>query len=146
MNDDIKKAINKIALFLKELDFKKKALTWHKKKKEFILLIDLQRSAWSPEYYVNVGIILDNDNELSLKTHNSDIRYRVSCLNKQNEYRDIYKIEDDFDSIIQLIQNQVIDVFDNMENIEEVKAKILTDGEEEYLLTLKAKEKFHIKE
>ncbi len=144
MNEEIKNGIDKINNYLKALGFKKKALTWFKEKKEFTLLIDLQKSSWSPEYYVNVGIMLDKKkNAVDFKTYKSEVQYRVIEKDANQKTKEIYELEKEIDKIISLIQIQVINVFSNLETLEEIASKIM-ESKERYVLTVRAKEILHI--
>lgn len=132
MEENVKIAINKLAQYLKVIGFKKNALIWIKEKSEFVLVVDLQKSAWSSEYYVNVGISFNKVNISLLKTYKCDIQYRV--INN----KDIYKIEEDTEGVILSIQEQVINIFLQLETIEDI-GLVISENKDRYLLTSRAK-------
>lgn len=143
MNEEIKKQVEKLNNYLKALGFKKKSLTWFKEKKEFTLLIGLQKSSWSPEYYVNVGIMLEKKDVKDLKTYKSEVQYRVDEEDNNQKVKDIYQLDKEMDKVITLIQDQVINIFSNLETLEEITSKIMKN-KNRYILTVRAKEILHM--
>ncbi len=138
MTDKRKLANQELTEFLKNFDFKKKGSNWVLSKKEFLLLIDLQKSQWSDIYYVNVGIQFSNLNESLPKAHRGDIKYRVSSKLEGGKTKGDFDLEKDLSLIKELITEQIIGVFVNLETKEEVKDIILKNVGR-YIVTVNGK-------
>lgn len=65
--------------------FKRKKKTWHCAKDETILLVDLQKSDWGDEYYVNLGVLMRalSDNPQP-KINECHISERLDNLSEQD--------------------------------------------------------------
>lgn len=62
---------------LKAAGFKKKANTWFLNNDETIAVLNLQRSSYGPQYYINVGLWLKPLGEVDIpKEHHCHIRCR----------------------------------------------------------------------
>jgi hypothetical protein len=59
--------------------FKKSNLTWHKETSETILVFNIQKSQWGPEFYINVGIYLK-----ALGSENKPPEYRCHVQSRIN--------------------------------------------------------------
>jgi len=66
---------------LHEAGFVGNASTWHKSLSETILVVDLQKSQYGPQYYLNLGIWLKQLGETqNPKEHQCHIRLRATSL------------------------------------------------------------------
>ncbi len=66
---------------LHEADFVGNASTWHKSLPETILVVDLQKSQYGPQYYLNLGIWLKQLGKAQTpKEHQCHIRLRATSL------------------------------------------------------------------
>lgn len=142
MTEGSKVAVAKIALFLKGCGFKKIRNNWFLRKEEFLLVIGLQRSQWSEEYYINVGIQLENLEERAPKAYNGDIKFRV-IKQEGEKYRDIFVLERELDQILILIKKQAIDVFASLETKEEIKT-VLSQNPNRNILTASGRKNLDI--
>jgi hypothetical protein len=78
--------INILKPILKDCGFKKRKATWHKIKDEFIFVINVQRSQWGPEYYINLGVYLRAlGSELTPPVNLCHIQARVEHNNRTVE-------------------------------------------------------------
>jgi hypothetical protein len=107
------------------------------KKKEFTIVIDLQKSQWSGEYYMNAGIVFDHLNNDLLKVNKSQVQWRLNRLDEKI-HKDLFNLIKEVDMIINLVNNQIIKPFYNFETKNEIRNYLL-QGHNKYLLTADAK-------
>ena len=126
----------KFKSYFKKMSFKNKHKTWWKSKDQFILVFDFQKSKWTDEYYVNVGLVFQDDLKVP-KTSKADIMWRLQRQGV-DRHRDQFNIASDSDNIISILQKEVFDIFDSLNTLEQVKNKIL-ENRDKYIITAKGK-------
>lgn len=55
---------------LKEGGYKKKGNTWRKETEETVLVANLQKSAWGPQFYINLGVLIKELDNIPNPTEN----------------------------------------------------------------------------
>ena len=135
---ETRKFIDKILTsFLKNFGFTKKGSVWALRKREFLLTIDLQRSQWSDQYYVNVGIQFENLDEKLPKTFRGDITYRI-VQTVDGKTKGDFILEAEISLIQDLIKQQVIEPFMALDSKEDVK-RVIASNPDRYLLKITGK-------
>lgn len=70
-----------LAVPLKEFGFLKKSNNWYWSNEEVVLVVNLQKSQYGEQYYVNCGVALNVfSDEKFPKEHLCDIRFRLSAV------------------------------------------------------------------
>lgn len=81
--------------FARELGFKKKSGTWYRRQPETIALLQLQKSQWGAQYYVNVALWLlplgESDHP---KEHQAHVRTRLTKLVTEEEATELERLLD----------------------------------------------------
>jgi hypothetical protein len=82
MSNELRKALLKVFdECLRPKGFRRKASTWYLEREEAILLVNLQRSQWGPQYYVNLAVWLKALGACSFpKQHLCHVRERLCSL------------------------------------------------------------------
>lgn len=137
MIENKKTSIKKIEDYLESNGFKIKRKVWISKKQEFAIVIELQKSQWSDEYYVNAGIIFNQSNDDLLKVNKSQIQWRIIRLDKKMP-KDLFNLAKEVDMIIDSTNEQIIKPFCSFETKNEIKDYLL-QCHNRYLLTIDAK-------
>lgn len=79
-----------IANILKPLNFKKRGTVWNLRRKEFVFVVDLQKTPWGyEEYYVNTGIYLpqlDDQKRNFISTMHCQINWRLYQMDSSLKY------------------------------------------------------------
>lgn len=92
---DLKLVKEALGVPLKEAGFKKNADSWYFSNKDVVLLVNLQKSQYGNQYYVNGGIALKSLGAAEfVKEHLCHIRFRLTSLVSEEEGK---KIESVFD-------------------------------------------------
>ncbi len=69
---------------LREVGFKVRANTWHKQCQDTILVVNLQKSQWGPQFYINLAVWVRQLGEaLAPKEYQCHIRQRATSLPDQ---------------------------------------------------------------
>lgn len=58
MNDSRKKLEQAITCVLKPLGYRKRAGTWHRDRERVVSVVNLQKSQWGDDWYLNLGVYL----------------------------------------------------------------------------------------
>lgn len=88
---------------LKEAGFKKKTDTWYWVNNEVVLLVNLQKSQYGNQYYVNCGVSLKSLSASEFpKEHHCHIRFRLRSIA-------LDKLENDIDSVFNLENKSLSD-------------------------------------
>ncbi len=86
-----------LAASLKAQSFSKKRLCWRRKTDDTIIVVDLQRSQWGEQYYLNVAVapkLLDPPE--SPKEHQCDVRVRIDEVRGDAEvFQTCFDLEND---------------------------------------------------
>lgn len=61
---------NGVQRALKECSFKKKSNTWRKENDETVLVVNLQRSSWGAQFYINLGVLIRELDDIPNPTEN----------------------------------------------------------------------------
>lgn len=132
--------------------FKQKKNCWYIDLVETIALIDLQKSKWGNQYYINLAINLKSilGTNLYPKENESHIRTRLTSLLSENEKLNLEKslnLEDELYSEIQrkqLITSTIITIvmpiFENLSSIKLIKEFLIKPESKKYLIDRKVKE------
>lgn len=80
---------------LKEADFKKKSDSWYWANDEVVLLINLQKSQYGDQYYVNCGVAMKSLGAAEFpKEHHCHIRFRLTAVVSEEETKEIESVFD----------------------------------------------------
>ena len=92
---DRKLILDALGPSLKEAGFKKQAGNWYRSNDEIILMVNIQKSQYGDQYYINIGIALKSLGVVQYpKEHNCHIRFRLTALVKEDEKKHIDSIFD----------------------------------------------------
>jgi hypothetical protein len=73
--DSFRRAVHQL---LKARGFKRSGMTWRRQQSESLAVLNVQKSNWGPEYYVNVGVFFSElDNVSNPKEYECHVRGRV---------------------------------------------------------------------
>lgn len=80
---------------LKEAGFKKKSDSWYWSNDEVVLLVNLQKSQYGDQYYVNGGVALKSLGAAEFpKEHHCHIRFRLTAVVSEEESKEIESVFD----------------------------------------------------
>lgn len=86
---------------LKDVQFQRRASTWYLNLAETILVVDIQKSSFGAQYYVNLGVLVkglaeDHGSKLPPREHQCHIRTRIEALKPEEEeqLRRLLNLED----------------------------------------------------
>lgn len=75
--------------------FKRKSDSWYWRNDEVILLVNLQKSQYGDQYYVNCGVALKSLGAVEFpKEHHCHIRFRLTSVVAEEEKKDIESVFD----------------------------------------------------
>lgn len=78
---------------LSEAGFKRKSNSWYWSNDEVVLLVNLQKSQYGAQYYVNCGVALKSiDNIEFPKEHHCHIRFRLTSVVSEEEKEGIESV------------------------------------------------------
>jgi hypothetical protein len=106
-----------------EAGFKRKSDSWYWRNDEVILLVNLQKSQYGDQYYVNCGVALKSLGAVEFpKEHHCHIRFRLTSVFSEEEKKDIESVFDlengslsdqqRKDEISRLIRDIVLPIFE----------------------------------
>jgi hypothetical protein len=82
-----------LAAPLKEAGFKKKSNSWYWSNDEVVLLVNLQKSQYGDQYYVNGGVALKSLGADEFpKEHHCHIRFRLTAVVSEEESKEIESV------------------------------------------------------
>jgi hypothetical protein len=76
MSDARKVLEGRIASVLKPLGYTKRAGTWHRDHGKLISVVNLQKSQWGDDFYLNLGVYLK---QLGSENHPAESRCHIRC-------------------------------------------------------------------
>lgn len=80
---------------LKEAGFKKKSDSWYWANDEVVLLVNLQKSQYGDQYYVNCGVAMKSLGAAEFpKEHHCHIRFRLTAVVSEEEAKEIESVFD----------------------------------------------------
>lgn len=80
---------------LVEAGFKKKSDSWYWRNDEIVLLVNLQKSQYGDQYYVNCGVALKSLGAVEFpKEHHCHIRFRLTAVVSDEERKGIEAVFD----------------------------------------------------
>lgn len=128
------------------LDYEIKGSTWYFEKKDFLLILELQRSEWGSQYYINFDIYLRSEekNEKYPKAHKSDIKWRIHGEQiGVPEYRQAIDFEawdkrKILEFLTMVLQKQIISLINSINSIKDVK-EFVKKNEKNIAVTVQAK-------
>lgn len=95
---------------LKEAGFKKKSNSWYWSNDQVILQINLQKSQYGDQYYVNGGVFLKSLGTIEFpKEYNCHIRFRLTAVASEEERKEIESVFD--------LENQLLSDYQRKEEI-----------------------------
>lgn len=104
------------------LSYRHKNLTWYFDRKDFLLILNLQRSMAGYDYFVNVMIALGSTKTFKYpKANQSDIRYRHSTQNGSEIIFDFQTDQNAFDKLRIAISEILEKTFSSLNEIEDLK-------------------------
>lgn len=139
MNDSKKIIQTALTPFLENFGFQKKGDAWALKKKDFLLVLNLQKSLWSATDYINVGFFLKDLEQKAPKVHKSDIQFRIV----KDDSKDGFAIEMEMPLIQKLIKEQVIEPIISLDTRNDVK-ELVQHNPGKYRITAEGKELLHL--
>ncbi len=135
--------------YLKPLGFHKKGITWYKETPETIIVFNLQRSQWSPLYYVNLSVnfrgLSEDKRPKSYQCHAS---LRAESIGEETkEYLDLEKNMTESDRIKRIIQllNKSLPILKKYETVAGFKELLGQIYPRSFMLDLVAQEYLGIK-
>ncbi len=92
---DLKLLIEALSEPLKKAGFKKRSDSWYWSNDEVVLLINLQKSQYGDQYYVNGGVALKLLGAVEFpKEHHCHIRFRLTGVVSEEEKKEIVSVFD----------------------------------------------------
>jgi hypothetical protein len=80
---------------LAEAGFKRKSDTWYRGNDEVVLVVNLQKSQYGDQYYVNCGVALKSLGAVEFpKEHHCHIRFRLTAIVSDAKRKDIESVFD----------------------------------------------------
>ena len=126
-------------------DYSKRDSTWYKNTPEVILVVNLQKSDFGGQYYINLGISFKAIQKEQYPQENKcHIRMRLDNLTpNRDETLNIFNLEKCSESqellIIKVIQNVAVPWLEALITIEAIKSKIIAESNVSNRTTLEVK-------
>jgi hypothetical protein len=80
---------------LKDAGFKKKSDSWYWSNNEVVLLVNLQKSQYGDQYFVNCGVALKSLGAAEFpKEHHCHLRFRLTAVVSEEESKEIESVFD----------------------------------------------------
>ncbi len=142
-----KEIIESINKSLLGLGYKRKADTWYLYKSDFICVLNLQKSAWGNQYYINLCIYIKSNSGLEFpKEYQCHIRWRlteettnISGFNKSLDFEDdLTNIEGKLTMINKAISDIAIPIFSSL-NTKEDLIKFIESKPKSLAVTIEGK-------
>jgi len=150
-----RKLCEKINKVLKPLGFKKKGVSWYLNNPQTITILEIQRSKWSENYYLNLGIYLKEKGEevIDVQECKCHIRTRLTKLldNKSDleKYLNYAGINDteillNIDKVEDILKEFFFRNVENFEDVESVVNYLMLVGLGKFLILKSVAEKYNL--
>ena len=98
MTDKEKGLISSVGIVLSPLGFKKEKKSWLKEEEKLIFAINLQKSQYGYQYYVNIGIFLKSIGVDAQRPEKGQVQLRIEQLcDDDKEVISLFNLENDID-------------------------------------------------
>jgi hypothetical protein len=138
-----------ISKFLKGHSFTVKGNTWYSVRDDVVQVLNLQKSQWGAQYYVNLGVwVKAIEGSEKPPSHKCHIQMRLSALSHctqlmkdafDEETKNISETQRD-ELVVQAISQAAIPFFDSLLNIEDIKKAIQEGSLKKGMVHAKLKE------
>jgi hypothetical protein len=115
---DKRNLVTDISGLLKPLGFHRRGSNWYRSLNEVVQVANLQRSKWGPQFYVNVGILIRQIEDIASPRHSQCHligRLEMFVSESRREYcvvdLDSSTAEKRWESILQTFRNEVVPFF-----------------------------------
>jgi hypothetical protein len=115
MSDARKILEERIASVLKPLGYSKRGATWHRDQGNVISVVNLQKSQWGDDFYLNLGVYLK---QLGTKERPAASECHVRC--RAEALAEMPKLSDDSNEVDALIRTVVVPWFDALKTPEQI--------------------------
>ena len=130
MASELKKnLVNAFKPFFKEHGFKKKGATWHRDTGEFIQVVNIQGSQWSPSFYINLGVYIKRfGGKETPDEAECHARERLNqIVENKNRFNDLLNYEIRIDTDVRVnelrfsLKNEGLNWLKRLSNLNEIK-------------------------
>jgi hypothetical protein len=139
---------------MKENEFQKKGDSWYFENNDCIFVVNIQKSNWGGQNYINLGILLKELDKIpEPKEYQCHIRVRLDQIMRKTAF-DFNKVldlenntissEDRSDIIKTAFKEQILPFFKKMESLNEIKSTLQSNEYPDLIITLRAKKFLHI--
>jgi hypothetical protein len=148
MNENVKIIENIISKVLKENNYKKKGLSWYQETNDTVVLLELQKSSWGMQFYINIAVFLKVFGSISLppKEWKCHIRGRLSSpegedkLGKALDLETEYILDERERIILKYLHEYALPILNSFKSLRSIKQLIDNENKKDFLVSLKAKE------
>jgi hypothetical protein len=135
MRDSKRQLGEALAPVLKVAGYRKRALTWHREWKDTISVVNLQKSQWGDQFYVNCAIYLKAlGSEKTPPEYRCQVRTRIddlvpdqSRLNALLDFEKKIKEETRLEEIVTLVTSFALPWLEKYSEVEQLRSLVCSD-------------------